>query len=303
MTAIELREHALAYAYRGWPVMPLHEPAGATGCTCYRNDCEHQGKHPRTAHGLQDATIDLDVIGSWWERWPTANIGLRTGVVFDVFDVDDEDPCAATAHLELFEIAGPTARSGRGETGGWHIYVQRTGAGNRTRMGGAALDWRGVGGLIVAPPSLHLSGRRYTWVTHPDIVPLSPCPAVLRLLVAGEDEPLAVNRGTQYPQHGRRRGRSGLNMNKWTPSGLIDRVKSATVGERNSVLHWAAWRVGSDEFAGRCTPAQADRAVSDLAVAALAAGLSLSEVEGRNGRGGTIRSGYSAGISGKGGPA
>jgi hypothetical protein len=38
--------------------------------------------------GLHDATTNTDVIRSWWQAHQTANIGLRTGVAFDVVDLD-----------------------------------------------------------------------------------------------------------------------------------------------------------------------------------------------------------------------
>jgi len=35
-------------------------------------------------HGLRDATTDAARIQAWWMAHPTANIGSRTGVAFDV---------------------------------------------------------------------------------------------------------------------------------------------------------------------------------------------------------------------------
>jgi hypothetical protein len=66
----EFLEAALRYARNGWAVLPLN------------------GKIPRTAHGVKDATTDPEVIQSWWGRWPNANIGLATGFHFFVLDVD-----------------------------------------------------------------------------------------------------------------------------------------------------------------------------------------------------------------------
>ena len=73
-----LLESALHYGRRGWPVFPLHSvrrrpvfvPAGLR---------RNSGKHPRTEHGLLDATTDPDRIRSWWARWPDANVGIPTG--------------------------------------------------------------------------------------------------------------------------------------------------------------------------------------------------------------------------------
>ena len=70
---------ALAYASAGIAVFPLGP----------------RSKQPLIAaakggHGLHDATTDLDQIRGWWTTHPTANIGLRTGVVFDVIDLSED---------------------------------------------------------------------------------------------------------------------------------------------------------------------------------------------------------------------
>ena len=49
----------------------------------------------------------------------------------------------------------------------------------------AGVDIRGDGGFIVAPPSLHASGRRYRWdlSAHPEDTPLAPIPGWLLSLI------------------------------------------------------------------------------------------------------------------------
>ena len=86
--------HAVAagLAGRGWPVMPCHHPVD-DGCSCGHADCASPGKHPRTRHGLQQATTDSGTIRRWWRRWPEANVAVRTGARPDgagvvVIDID-----------------------------------------------------------------------------------------------------------------------------------------------------------------------------------------------------------------------
>lgn len=55
---------ALAYADRGWPVIPLHTPTPG-GCSCGRAECGSPGKHPRTQNGLKEATADQNQIIQW----------------------------------------------------------------------------------------------------------------------------------------------------------------------------------------------------------------------------------------------
>src|SRR5207244_5146537 len=84
-----LLEAALGYAACGWRVFPLHAPR-VGGCTCRRRDCDRPAKHPRTEHGLHDATVDSAVVRRWWAQWPEANVGVVTGTAsgFWVLDVD-----------------------------------------------------------------------------------------------------------------------------------------------------------------------------------------------------------------------
>ncbi|MBN2195024.1 MAG: bifunctional DNA primase/polymerase [Polyangiaceae bacterium] len=70
--------HATALTAVGWAVLPLHS-AGDGRCTCQAEHCRSVGKHPRTRHGVADATVDPDVVAAWWRRWPDANIGVATG--------------------------------------------------------------------------------------------------------------------------------------------------------------------------------------------------------------------------------
>src|SRR4051812_5364940 len=64
---------ALYYATRwAWPVFPLRPG----------------DKRPLTEHGFKDASRDPDRIRAWWKATPQANIGVPTGLAFDVLDVD-----------------------------------------------------------------------------------------------------------------------------------------------------------------------------------------------------------------------
>lgn len=88
-----LLDHALACAALGIPVMPLFEPGQGGSCSCGSPQCRTPGKHPRNRNGLKAASADPDVVRTWWTTWPRANIGGRTGAVFDVCDVDNADGC------------------------------------------------------------------------------------------------------------------------------------------------------------------------------------------------------------------
>jgi len=116
----------------------------------------------------------------WWARWPEANVGLRTGITMDVADIDSAEGWHGLTHLLGGELPpGPRVRTG---SGGWHLWFHPMGFGNRVGLL-PGLDWRGVGGYVVAPPSRHVRGD-YRWVRRPgDGLPVGP--AVLRDLIEG----------------------------------------------------------------------------------------------------------------------
>jgi hypothetical protein len=164
----QLGAAALAYANLGHRVLPLHHPLATDAiqrremlCSCGDRACGAVGKHPLTAHGLYVATSDPAKLARWWRRWPQANIGLVTGEVADVLDLDGPAGRAALRQAAAdhdLRLEGPLVRTGSG----WHLYVAPTGTGNRAGLL-AHVDWRGRGGYVVAPPSRHASGRGYRW--------------------------------------------------------------------------------------------------------------------------------------------
>jgi hypothetical protein len=185
--ALELvKKHQLA-------VLPLHSikrlPRGFV-CTCGKLSCGvNSGKHPLGAlvpNGLRQATTDERTVRHWWHCVDYCNIGVATGdiVVLDVDPRHDGDHSLKS----LEDRHGPLPPTWRVITGGngEHVYFQATAAlRNSAGSLGPGLDLRARGGYVVAPPSLHLSGRRHCWNVdyHPDDVPLAPMPDWLVALI------------------------------------------------------------------------------------------------------------------------
>lgn len=171
---------ALAYAEKGWPVLPLHSPVEGT-CSCGKPDCGSVGKHPRTKHGLKDGTTDSRRIREWWRHWPDANVGIVTGAKSGFF-VLDIDTGGEESLKELEKQHGPLPDTVEASTGGGgrHILLKHPGGivKNRAKIA-PGLDVRGDGGYIVAPESLHSSGKRYEWAKSPSEADLAPCPGWL----------------------------------------------------------------------------------------------------------------------------
>jgi hypothetical protein len=150
----EMRSAALAYASCGWPVFPLLA----------------RSKQPATRHGFKDATADPERIAQWWDRHPDSNIGLPTGHLFDVIDIDLPDgPVSFAAQLEKELLLGKPMLQCHGRvttaSGGQHLYIEPTGDPNGAGIM-AGIDYRGLGGYVVAPPSVSDS-RSWRWDMKP----------------------------------------------------------------------------------------------------------------------------------------
>lgn len=193
------------YARNGIAIFPLR-PGAKTPLIkkAHPDDPKLQAECKRACgqdgHGLYDATTDITRVENWWNNTPQANIGIRTGLRFDVVDIDgpagvlawadqiihagcpkhpdgtpsccDELPrCPGDGHTEA-EVLGTVygkVKTG-GDNGGFHIYVARTGHPNGAKMLGGHVDYRGDGGYVVAPPSRVRS--RYGWVDSINIAAL-----------------------------------------------------------------------------------------------------------------------------------
>jgi Bifunctional DNA primase/polymerase, N-terminal/Primase C terminal 1 (PriCT-1) len=141
---------ALAFAKKGMAVFP----------------CRPRDKRPATANGLKDATTSADAIQAWWQHSPDYNIGVATGAVSGIFvvDIDGVDAEAELRKLEAEHGALPAsveAITARGR----HVYFKWPDQPVRNSASKIApgVDTRGVGGYVLAPPSVHPSGRRYEW--------------------------------------------------------------------------------------------------------------------------------------------
>jgi len=163
-------------------VLPLHSATSEDTCSCGQPNCQSPGKHPRTPHGVNDATTDEAAIRSWWTRWPSANIGIATGAASGIVVLDIDNRHAGKQSLEELErrheMLSPTATVRTGG-GGNHLFFRHPGGRipNRTDLLGlSGLDIRGDGGYVVAPPSRHVSGEIYLWEASPDEVAISEMP-------------------------------------------------------------------------------------------------------------------------------
>jgi len=178
-----MMECALQYVADGYRVFPLHTVMAEGDCTCGRRECASIGKHPRTEHGMKDASTDQGQVRRWWQTFPRSNIGLATGNGLVVIDIDPRHGGSLEALKEIAPLPKTTSVQTGG--GGWHLYFTYNAQGsipNSAGLLGEGIDVRGDGGYVVAPPSLHASGESYRILGPTKPVPLPE--AFLRLLLS-----------------------------------------------------------------------------------------------------------------------
>jgi hypothetical protein len=145
----ELLKAALAFAQMGFAVFPS----------------EPRGKTPLVKHGFKAATRDETQIRAWWSRWPDANIGIATGAASRLLVVDIDNLDGAKRLGELAAQFGKLTLTPRVNTGnGHHLHYRLPADSGRVPSSAEnGLDIRADGGYVIAPPSVHASGRRYEW--------------------------------------------------------------------------------------------------------------------------------------------
>ncbi len=143
---------AQRYLTRGWSVLPL----GA-----------HDKRPLVVWEPLQSSRPSVEQVSDWFSRWPDANIGIVTGEISNLIVLDIDPKHGGDSSLEWLERRfGRLPETVEAVTGGdgRHFYFAHPGGLIRNRAGLAqGIDLRGDGGYIVAPPSIHPSGRPYVW--------------------------------------------------------------------------------------------------------------------------------------------
>ncbi len=270
---------ALDYARLGWQVLPLNWPvtsaSGRVACSCRRGvDCASPGKHPWVKWKTDGGSTDSDQIRNWWERRRRSNVAILTGrnrSGLFVVDVDEDHGGADTLH-HLQERHGelPVTLTATTGSGGSHLLFKHPETGGRQTAGGLGpgVDTRAEGGLIVAAPSLHRSGRRYTWDN--GSTPIAELPEWI--IVVLQPKPAATS-AVRLPPRNTARGSRYAEV-------ALDRacttMRTAANGDRNATLNKVAYSMGRLVGGGLIS---AERAGYALAEAAVAAGLGQQEID------------------------
>lgn len=267
---------AAGYVRRGWSVFPLWwVDAGRCGCPA-ADHCPSPGKHPLVVHGVHDASRSAGQVAAWWGRWPRANIGVPAGDNgLAVIDVDHrhngvDSLLELAGRLAVLGVPLPVTLTQITGSGGLHLIYAAPATGIKglaRAFGGPGIDTRGRGNYIVAAPSVHVAGGRYTWADA-DRPPVAWPDVLTRLMAVERPEPARAQPepATQitvpdaYAEAALR--------------GEVERVMGAAEGSRNHTLNRAAFAIGqlvAAELLDR------DDAVAALIDAGRDAGLTLTE--------------------------
>lgn len=158
---------ALALVRRDFHLLPVHTMRdGNCSCDGKVKGCK-PGKHPAgllVKNGHKNASNSEAQVLHWWSEMPDANIGVACGpsklIVVDEDPRDGGDETLAALKLDGCAIPDTvTARSGDGH----HYYLRRpVGVPVKDGSLGPGVQLK-IEGYVVAPTSLHHSGRRYEW--------------------------------------------------------------------------------------------------------------------------------------------
>lgn len=214
--------NALAYAARGWRVVPVHEITNGV-CSCREGArCTKPGKHPRIHNWTESASSDAVDIRNWLKRWPSTNIGVVWGnghIDIEVDLHDNGDVTMAALEKRLGKL--PKTFTWRSGSGGLHrVYRAGDDIATGIKKLGPGVDVLGDGRQAVMPPSRHYSGKCYKMVHDVDPVKLPKAWV----------EELGTNESCK--RAGKREG------------DLLDRDNQATIGEAERLLA----RVPADDY-------------------------------------------------------
>lgn len=166
---MKLMDEALRYAAAGIPVFPLHWIKQDGNCSCRQGAmCTAKGKHPRIKNWNEEASTDQEKVKQWWEKTPSANIGIPMGeksglVALDV-DTRHRGEESLAMLMDEFDILPDTITATTGGGGKHYIFKYTEELCLKNVVGFRnGLDIRTQGGMIVVAPSVHGSGRKYAW--------------------------------------------------------------------------------------------------------------------------------------------
>jgi len=167
-----MNQHSAALQYAGyhWSVIPIRA---------------HEKRPLIRWQEFQHRCASVDEINEWFQRWPDINVAVVTGKISGIVVLDIDPRDNGDHNLKKWEQQhGPLPRTLEVVTGGGgrHLYFKHPGNPVHNRVGIVpGIDFRGDGGCIVVPPSIHPSGNVYRWLKGrgPEDLPVADMPTWL----------------------------------------------------------------------------------------------------------------------------
>jgi hypothetical protein len=193
--------------------------------------------------------MDEQIIRDWWARVPLANVAIATGCSSGVV-VIDVDPPNGDAEIQKLEAEfGPLPQTVEAFTGrGRQLFYQYPGGGVDIGSGTGIrpnIDVRANGGYVVAPPSLHVTGKRYRWREGHDPRSIAPAPLpewLLTLIRKSDPKPFQqlrlVARESSTTGDGTHYGLAALQAE-------CEELANTPDGQRNEQLNRSAFNCGT----------------------------------------------------------
>jgi hypothetical protein len=234
-SANDLYKAAQVLIRQGQPVFPCRTQAETLS-----NGKVRKAKTPvLVRNGLKDATLDKAQVKRWIkQRGDDLALGIPTGIVYDVLDVDTKGEYDGRVHLPRLAKLGllnGCQKIVKTPSNGWHLYFKSSPGVTNKANATLGLDARGLGGYVLAPPSWINDEESSigAYVQHDDPRNNTDEPLMWDLIV---------------------RTLSPVNTITKKPIDLLGYEKQASVkflrgwlserhhGERNNALHWAVCR-------------------------------------------------------------
>lgn len=154
-----IKDQALLYIELGWSVIPVG------------NDKKPLVKWQQYQTKLPSKNEVID----WFDKYPKANIAIVTGKISGIMVVDI-DPRNGGSDQDFKLIKTLIASTGGG---GYHYYFKYEPHIKNLKNIKPGIDLKTEGGYVIAPPSIHLSGNLYRWVSPPSIKLLDILPSFI----------------------------------------------------------------------------------------------------------------------------
>ncbi|MFD9832166.1 bifunctional DNA primase/polymerase [[Kitasatospora] papulosa] len=265
-TATLALAHALSAAERGLPVFPLSASKLPALRSPHRDETPPvhcRGACGLPGHGVHDATTDPATVRALFAAAPRATgYGIACGrqphrligIDLDIDTTHGNDSVAALRQLalqHLFTI--PPTVTVLTPSGGRHLWLTGPPGVSVPNSAGRlapGIDVRGAGGYLVGPGSVTAHGRYRLAPGTAHLAP-APCPRPLLRLLTPPPRP---RRSSTVPASSERQARQG--------EGLVQFVRAAHEGQRNTRLFWAACRAYEHGFGDDLAPALTEAAVA-----------------------------------------